>query len=465
MLKQTHQKYRLVLLTADVSGLLVSWLLAFYLRFHTSIIPVTKGIPRFEQYAALSVPIVLVWLLVFTIFGIYKAKALTQSINAIWKVLQAYLVAFLCFLALTYLLSEYRFSRIALFYFGVLGSVILVGTRLALMGAFRLAGSFEPLRKKVLIVGDGETALAIAERIRKHPELGLALVGFVNSNGAAVDTRRQPVLGSYEETLGLIERLGIAKIIIALPRSEIGVQDIVLRSLTKAIVDVQLVPDIQEYMVLGCAVEDFDGFPVVALNEAPISYGWQLVKRGMDFILSLLALLVLSPLMIAIAVLIKLTSRGPVFYGQERMGLDGITFTMWKFRSMQVGAESATGPVWAKPNDDRRTPLGAFLRATSLDELPQFWNVLKGQMSLVGPRPERPEFVNKFRANMPTYMYRHKVKAGVTGWAQINGWRGDTSLDKRIEYDLYYIRHWSLAFDFKILFLTLFKGIINKNAY
>jgi putative colanic acid biosynthesis UDP-glucose lipid carrier transferase len=166
-----------------------------------------------------------------------------------------------------------------------------------------------------------------------------------------------------------------------------------------------------------------------------------------------------------IAIVVKLTSRGPVFYGQVRMGLDGTTFKMWKFRSMRVDAEKETGAVWATKNDDRRTPIGTFLRSTSLDEFPQFWNVLVGQMSLVGPRPERPEFVHQFRGKIPAYMLRHKVKAGITGWAQVSGWRGDTSLEKRIECDLYYIRHWSFLFDVKILLLTPFRGFVHKNAY
>ncbi len=182
-------------------------------------------------------------------------------------------------------------------------------------------------------------------------------------------------------------------------------------------------------------------------------------------VLALLALVVLSPLLVLLALLIKVSSPGPILYRQERMGLDGKTFSMLKFRSMAVDAESKSGPVWAKADDTRRTLLGSFLRKTSLDELPQFWNVFKGEMSLVGPRPERPVFVDRFKSEIPHYMLRHKVKAGITGWAQVNGWRGDTSLKHRIEFDLYYIRNWSYFLDIKILWLTLWKGFINRNAY
>ncbi|MGZ3709425.1 MAG: exopolysaccharide biosynthesis polyprenyl glycosylphosphotransferase, partial [Bdellovibrionota bacterium] len=225
------------------------------------------------------------------------------------------------------------------------------------------------------------------------------------------------------------------------------------------------VPDIHEYVTLGCEVEDFEGMPVVHINDSPLA-GWgALAKRMTDMLVSAVALTLLSPLLALIALAVRLSSSGPIFYRQERMGLDGRTFGMIKFRSMRVDAEDSTGAVWAKPGDERRTPIGAFLRATSIDELPQLWNILIGDMSLVGPRPERPVFVQRFRGEIPHYMLRHKVKAGLTGWAQIHGWRGDTSLERRIECDLYYIRNWSYSLDWKIMLLTLWKGFVNKNAY
>jgi exopolysaccharide biosynthesis polyprenyl glycosylphosphotransferase len=212
-------------------------------------------------------------------------------------------------------------------------------------------------------------------------------------------------------------------------------------------------------------VEEIEGLPMVRLNDSPLG-GWMAIgKRLMDIGLSAVALTLLSPVYLVLSIAVRLTSRGPIFYGQERMGLDGRTFKMWKFRSMKVDAEKETGAVWAKAGDDRRTPIGALLRSTSLDEIPQFWNVFTGDMSLVGPRPERPVFVHQFKREIPHYMLRHKVKAGITGWAQVNGWRGDTSLEKRIECDLYYIRNWSFILDMKILFLTIWKGFVNKNAY
>jgi exopolysaccharide biosynthesis polyprenyl glycosylphosphotransferase len=230
-------------------------------------------------------------------------------------------------------------------------------------------------------------------------------------------------------------------------------------------VDIEVVPDLTEYIKVGCTVEDFDGIPVLHMNGSPLKGFWAFAKRFTDAALSGIGILILSPVLAGLALAVKLTSKGPIFYGQERMGLDGRHFRMWKFRSMRVDAESKTGAVWAVANDDRRTPIGAFLRSTSLDELPQLWNVFIGQLSLVGPRPERPVFVHKFKSEIPHYMLRHRVKAGITGWAQVNGWRGNTSLQGRIDCDLYYIRHWSYLLDIKILIMTVWRGFIHKNAY
>jgi Undecaprenyl-phosphate glucose phosphotransferase len=277
--------------------------------------------------------------------------------------------------------------------------------------------------------------------------------------------RGLPVLGGFADAGAVVRATGAHKVLLALPRQRWPELDRILEQIKDETIEIQIVPDVQDYATLGCAVEDFAGLPIVSLNASPL-FGWSgAVKRATDIVLSLVALTIGAPVFALVAAAVKLTSPGPVFYRQERMGLDGRTFKMYKFRSMRIDAESSTGAVWAKPGDDRRTPIGAFLRASSLDELPQFWNVLLGHMSLVGPRPERPVFVNEFRGRIAHYMLRHRVKAGVTGWAQVNGWRGNTSLDQRILCDLYYIRHWSYLFDIKILFLTVWKGFFNKNAY
>jgi Undecaprenyl-phosphate glucose phosphotransferase len=238
-----------------------------------------------------------------------------------------------------------------------------------------------------------------------------------------------------------------------------------LESTSRECVDVKVVPDLLQVIALRARLEDLDGVPVINVNDIPLQGFNSVLKRGLDVVISSAALLVLALPIGLVALLVRITSRGPVLYRQERMGLDGKSFTIVKFRSMYDDAERATGPVWAQQNDPRVTPLGRFLRRSNLDELPQLWNVLRGDMSIVGPRPERPHFVEQFKHRIPQYMLRHKVKAGLTGWAQVNGWRGNTPLEKRIEYDLYYIENWSVRLDLKIIWLTLVKGFFHKHAY
>ena len=235
--------------------------------------------------------------------------------------------------------------------------------------------------------------------------------------------------------------------------------------LSQLLVEVRLVADVPNFAGLSLTTTNLDGMPLVGLRESP-HFGLNIVvKRAMDMVLSLIGLLLLSPLLTLLAILVKWSSPGPIFYRQERCGLNGKSFYMLKFRSMPVNSESKTGPVWAKKSDNRSTPLGAFMRKTSLDELPQLWNVLMGDMSLVGPRPERPVFIQKFSKTIPNYMARHCVKAGITGWAQVHGWRGNTSLRKRLQFDLYYITHWTPWLDMRILWMTIFHGILHRNAY
>jgi Undecaprenyl-phosphate glucose phosphotransferase len=272
-------------------------------------------------------------------------------------------------------------------------------------------------------------------------------------------------LGAPEDIRAVLDTRQVDIVIIALPHNDYPRLTGILNEIGDDPVAIHLVPDVFSLASLRGGIEEFETLPVIHLRESPL-YGWnRVLKRAFDVGVGTAALLVAGPLMGAIALLIKVASPGPVLYRQERMGLDGRRFRMLKFRTMRVDAETDTGPQWAVPDDPRRTAVGTFLRSTSLDELPQLMNVLRGEMSLVGPRPERPSFVEEFRRRVPGYMLRHKVKAGITGWAQINGWRGNTSIEKRIEYDLYYIERWSLALDVKILLLTLWLGFKNRNAY
>jgi Undecaprenyl-phosphate glucose phosphotransferase len=466
MLKRYHHIVGGFFRMVDACVIASCWLVSYWLRFNLPLVKVTKGFPKFTKYAALTPLIVVLWMAVFSMLRVYQSRRMLRRTQEAYLILRAHGVALLFFIAITYLFSEYKYSRGVMLYFGVLGAFTLVFFRLSLRNALRAFRRRGFNLRHVLAVGEGGAVETIVRKLDKFPELGLRVVGVLTDELSSTrEMLGKPVLGHFKDIAAIVRKNGVDQVLIALPRRHYGDLDRILACLKDEMVDIQLLPDVHEYVTLGCHVEDFDGLPIVHLNDSPLG-GWGAVaKRVTDMILSAVALVLLSPFLLLIALVVKLSSRGPVFFRQERMGLDGCTFPMFKFRSMAADAEIKTGAVWATPNDSRRTKIGAFLRATSLDELPQFWNVLVGHMSLVGPRPERPVFVDQFRNDIPHYMLRHKVKAGITGWAQVNGWRGNTSLQSRIECDLYYIRNWSYLLDWKILFMTLWRGFLNKNAY
>jgi len=318
--------------------------------------------------------------------------------------------------------------------------------------------------KRILIAGAGDLGRMVADRVLQHREFGFQVVGFVDdrAGGDHIGYRGLPLLGTLAEVGDIAQRERIDHLYVALPLEEHAKLLDLVEITGRQCIDVKVVPDLLQFITLRARLEDLDGLPIININDVPLQGFNSWLKRMIDIALSAAALLVLAIPLAVIAVVVRLTSRGSIFYAQERMGLDGKGFTVYKFRSMYEGAETTTGPVWAREDDPRATPIGRWLRKLDLDELPQFWNVLRGDMSIVGPRPERPFFVEQFKHRIPQYMLRHKVKAGITGWAQVNGWRGNTSLEKRIEYDLYYIENWSVTLDLKIMWLTIFRGLFQR---
>ncbi|MEE2986611.1 MAG: undecaprenyl-phosphate glucose phosphotransferase [Nitrospinota bacterium] len=467
MLKKHGQLFLSALFIFDSLVIIFSWFAAYSLRFHVQFVPLTRGSPDPTIYLIAFIPIWLVFMINIKVFDLYRplrGKSISVEFLAILKV-NTFSVLILS--SLTFFYRDESFSRIvAVYFWGIVTIFMMVSHWLVRWGLMRLREKGINLRH-VLIVGAGELGRAVAEKIRLHPEFGFKIVGFLSAKSEKVgDTEAgHPVLGEYHEVSRLIQKYNIDQLYVALPMNAPERLEQVLNSLGEETVDVKVVPDLLRFMNIHSGVDELDGLPIVNLTESPL-YGWNLViKRTSDIILSLLAIIFTAPLMLVISILIKLESKGPVIFRQERLGLDNKIFAMLKFRSMNNRAENETGPVWAKKDDDRKTRLGTFLRSTSLDELPQLFNVLKGEMSLVGPRPERPVFVEDFKKSVPKYMLRLKMKAGLTGWAQVNGWRGNTSLEKRIECDIYYIKHWSLLFDLKIILMTLWKGFINPHAY
>lgn len=467
MLKKHSQFFESLLFITDIVIIVASWVFSYYLRFHSGIIPIDKGVPPLKIYILLVLPIIFIWGFVFKAFDLYRPRRIASHIREVFDITKACAVSILVLIAVTFIYRQYEFSRLVFLFFGIMNIAALSIERWIFREALRY------LRKKghnlryALIVGTGEMSKEILKRIEAHPEIGLKVAGLLSTNKGEVGANVHgiEVLGIYNEVGRFVKEKGIDHVIIALAWEEHGKVIDVLKNIGEEMVDIKVVPDIYEFATIRGGIEEFDGLPVISLQDSPL-YGWNMViKRTFDLTFSIIAVILTAPVMLIIAVAIKLTSPGPVLYRQERMGVGGDIFQMLKFRSMKIDAEQETGAVWAKENDPRRTKLGTFLRKTSLDELPQFFNVLKGDMSVVGPRPERPIFIEEFRKRIHRYMLRHKMKAGITGWAQVNGWRGDTDLKKRIEYDLYYIENWSLSLDVKIMWLTIWKGLINKNAY
>ena len=472
MLRQHQHIWGGIFRALDASVVALAWVLAYFLRFYLPVVQVTKGFPSFESYLSLAPLVALLWITLFSTHHLYASRRLLRGLDEMGALLRAHTVGLLLFISLTYMFSDYHYSRGVLLYFGLLAPVLLLTFRLALRLVLRQLRARGYNLRHALLVGSTPTLENLSAKLRQFPEFGVCLLGIVGDVPRLQDSGHKPtpipgvpLLGSFAQLPECVRLHRPDMVLISLPSDQGKVLDALLGSLEHELVDIRLVPDLHAFLTLGCAVEEFEGIPIVHLNETPLA-GWgSIAKRLFDWVGSGCLLLGLSPLLGMLALLIKLSSYGPILYRQERMGLDGRTFLMIKFRSMAVDAERSTGAIWAQAQDSRRTWLGALLRRTSLDELPQLWNVFRGEMSLVGPRPERPVFVEQFRGRIPHYMLRHKVKAGITGWAQINGWRGNTSLDRRIECDLYYIRHWSFGLDLKILLLTLFRGFYHRNAY
>jgi len=467
MLKKYNQLFLSALIISDSLVILSAWMGSYYFRFYSGWIPLSSGIPPVEKYQILLLPVLILFLFNFKMVGLYQPLRGKSPWVDYYNIIKANVISVLILSALLFFYREESYSRVVVGLFWLNATFFLVASHMLVRNILMMFRRQGKNLRYVLIAGAGELGREVAERIDLDPEMGFKIAGFLTTQESKVGTLIDgyPVLGTLDDVSKYIRELEVDKLFITLPMKSQDHFERVLFNLGEESVDIKVVPDLMQYMSLSGGVDNFDGLPIVNLTESPL-YGWNIFfKRLTDVMISLLSIIITSPLMVLIALIIKLDSRGQIFYIQERVGLDRQVFRMFKFRSMKMDAESCTGPIWAKRDDDRRTRLGVFLRKTSLDELPQFFNVLIGDMSMVGPRPERKVFIEDFKKTVPHYMLRLKMKAGLTGWAQVNGWRGDTSLEKRIEHDLYYIKNWSLLFDIKILIKTLWNGLINRHAY
>ncbi len=465
---------------SDAVLAMAAFVLAYILRFHvlTAVVPATKGVPPFEQYVNMLPFIGVIVPAAFHVQGLYRLRRGRSRVDDFFAVFVGTILAVILGLFGTlyfqaYWLPEelkdqgiYEVSQLGWALFVTINIAFAYGSREVVREALEHRWKAGIGLKRVLIAGASDLGKMVADKVLQHREFGFKVVGFLDdrASGDHIGYRGLPLLGTLGEADEIIRQERIDHVYVALPLEEHVKMLGIVEATNREGVEVHVVPDLLQFIALRARLENLDGVPIISLNDVPLRGFNSVLKRAIDFGISATALLGLSVPFAVIAALIKYSSEGPVFYRQERMGLDGKAFEVLKFRSMYPGAEDATGPIWARDNDPRCTPIGTWLRRLDLDELPQLWNVLRGDMSIVGPRPERPYFVEQFKHRIPQYMLRHKVKAGITGWAQVNGWRGNTSLEKRIEYDLYYIENWSVGLDIKIMCLTVLRGL-QKHAY
>lgn len=446
-----------------------SYMLAWWIKFETPLGGVKPGdfyLPREVYFGAIPY-IVVAYLLIYRFCKLYTAKRGSGPGGELFRIVEANVIGAVGMTSVLFIIWQQHFSRSMIALFVCLNVAFGAAFRLSLREALMIARRRGYNMKHVLLVGYSRAAEEYINRVKANPQWGYVIHAILD------DVVPRGTLYKGIKVVGRIGNLEIIlpenkldEIAITLPLSQYGRLADIVAQCEKSGVHTKFIPDYNSVIPSRPYTEDLMGLPVINIRNVPLTrLSNQIVKRTVDIAGALFGLIVSSPLLLIIAVLVKATSRGPVIFAQERIGRHNEPFRMYKFRSMRERTETGDTADWTVENDPRVTKVGKFIRRTSLDELPQLFNILRGDMSLVGPRPEQTKYVEEFKEKIPRYMIKHQVRPGLTGWAQVNGYRGDTSIEKRIEYDLYYIENWTLGFDIRILFLTIFKGFVNKNAY
>lgn len=471
MIKDNQRRLNQFHIVLDGLVIAIAYLLSWYIFFESGLFPSATKSLNFPTslYFSLLVVIVPGYLIIYAVFKLYTPKRVQGRRIEFWNIVKANTIALLFFSLALFLFKERAqdFSRKMLFLFYGINIVLETCERNLIRVALRYIRAKGYNQKHILLVGYSRAAQGYIDRILANPEWGYSIRGILDDRvERGTDYRGIRVIGTIENLEAILPMNRLDEIAITLQLEEYNKLQRIVAACEKSGVHTKFIPDYNNIIPTSPYTEDLLGLPVVHIRHVPLTNAFNAaVKRMVDIFGSLAAIIIFGPLMIITALIVKLSSPGPVIFTQERVGLHNRPFRMYKFRSMCVQSAAKEKKEWTTPNDPRVTTIGKFIRRTSIDEFPQFFNVLLGDMSLVGPRPERPFFVEKFKEEIPRYMVKHQVRPGLTGWAQVNGYRGDTSITKRIEHDLYYIENWTLGFDFKIIFLTIFKGFINKNAY
>lgn len=449
----------------DIVVIAFSLYFSFWLRFYSGFVSTPLGIPTLSAYSSYFPIIILLFIVIMHNFGLYSKQLISQHSLGLIQLWKSITVSLLFIMALNFAVRfDQQYSRIMLIFFW--GSTIIflsIGRAIIRWAELSLFTQWHK-KIKVLIVGTGEVTNKLILSSKKYLHWRRVVIGLIGEKNAIHSVPEfVPILGELKDFTSILEKYPINEVILTNKGLDHSTIVNMILECEKRLISFKMVPDMFEILTSQVDIESFDGIPILGLKEFPLEKVYnRMQKRSLDICGSFFGLVILFPVMFLIAVVVKLSSKGPVFYKQVRVGENGKKFTIIKFRTMIYDAEKASGPIWAKEKDERRTKYGAFLREYNLDELPQLWNVLRGEMSLVGPRPERPNFVAEFKEDFPRYMSRHQIKSGMTGWAQVNGLRGNTSIEERLKYDMYYLENWSILLDIKIILMTF---LSRKNAY
>lgn len=467
VIKDNQKYFNRLHVVIDGVIIILSYIIAWWMKFESPIFQDAVKALSFWEYMAVLLGVVPGMLILYSAFNLYTPKRVQGRRLELWNLIKANTLALLLLMSLTYLVRVMHLSRWVLVIFYVLNIFLDILVRNLIRYFLRELRKKGFNQKHLLLVGYSRAAEQFIDRVLANPQWGYRIRGILDDTvTAGVSYRGIKVLGRIDNLFVILPENRLDEIAITLGLSDYFRLEEIVSLCEKSGVHTKFIPDYNHIIPTKPYTEDILGLPVINIRYVPLTNLFpSAVKRLMDILGSVVCIILLSPVMFVTAVIIKLTMPGPLIFKQERVGRHNRPFKMYKFRSMIVQSAKAEQKAWTVKDDPRITPFGRFIRKTSIDELPQLFNVLKGDMSLVGPRPERPFFVEKFQEEIPRYMVKHQVRPGMTGWAQVNGYRGDTSIQKRIEHDLYYIENWSVGFDIKILILTVFKGFINKNAY
>lgn len=468
MIKENQKRLNRLHILLDALVIFISYLIAYLIMYYNddAILALSA-----QVYFSALVIIIPGFLILYEFFELYTPKRISGRRSEIANIFKANSIGFLIFTLTLYLggknMNMHHFSRRLVIIFYILTNVLMVFERSFIRSFLMSIRTKGYNQKHILLIGYSRAAEGYIDRVKQNPEWGYNIRGILDDHkerGYCYNGVK--VIGTIANLHMILEMNVLDEIAITLSIKEYEHLEAIVNDCEKSGVHTKFIPDYNNFIPTIPYIEDLQGLPVINIRHVPLTELHNAyIKRIVDIFGALFGIILFSPVMLITAILVKLTDGGPIIYSQERVGLHNKPFKMYKFRSMAVQKPSEEKSKWTTQNDPRVTGVGRFIRKTSIDETPQFFNVLKGNMSLVGPRPERPFYVEKFREEIPHYMIKHQVRPGLTGWAQVNGFRGDTSIQKRIDHDLYYIENWTLGFDFKIMFLTIFKGFINKNAY